>query len=123
MHAYRRPCQIPGDRRHRVLRRVAHDQLVVRTAEVRPNSGSSGVEVRCAWCGSRPPCGCGGAPAVPPWRRMAGPRDQPARVLRPQRMDGGRSASGTTAVSPVPVLADGTPLNLYGTAPTPGWMM
>src|SRR5687767_14375888 len=40
-----------------------------------------------------------------------------------QRIDGGRSASGTTAVSPAAVFADGTPLNVYGTAPMPGWMM
>src|SRR3954466_14810708 len=61
MHAYRRPCQMHRDRRHRV------------------------------WAATR------------------------------QRMPGGRSASGTTAVSPAAVFADGTPLNLYGTVPTPGW--
>src|SRR5690349_117353 len=38
-----------------------------------------------------------------------------------QRMVGGRRASGTTAVSPAAVFADGTPLNLYGIVPTPGW--
>ena len=36
-------------------------------------------------------------------------------------MDGGRSASGTAAVSPAAVLAAGTPRNRYGTAPMPGW--
>ena len=33
-------------------------------------------------------------------------------LRRGHRIDGGRRASGTTAVSPVSVLAEGTPLNL-----------
>src|SRR3954451_10539879 len=37
-------------------------------------------------------------------------------------MEGGRSASGTTAVSPGSVLADGTPLNREGTVAAPGWI-
>ena len=35
-------------------------------------------------------------------------------------MDGGRNASGTTAVSPASVFADGTPLNLYVIQPGVG---
>ena len=37
---------------------------------------------------------------------------RPRRGRSPQRMDGGRSASGTTAVSPDSVFAEGTPLNV-----------